>query len=343
MLLSVAGNPAALDAVSAETTLAQLDVTGLEPGTYDVPVTAELPSGVTLVATPPTVSVTVTVAAAPSPATSPALTGPAHPRSPPLRYRWNPRRRERRPEADAGVRARPRDGHRLVGPDGALVVGQDTPAIRRHVRRRDHFPGATSLGTDVRHKVGLVPTPALAFLADEGDFAAGIMVSTSHNPADDNGLKVLDEQGLKLDDAIEDELERLIPWRAEGSVGSGTATSVERSPHAAPRSLPRPSAGPCARSGRWAARGPRLRERFRLRGGPRGARGATGAAEVDVIHADPDGVNINVDSGATDPAALARAVVERGVDVGFALDDADRLIAVDASGNVVDGDQVLGM
>ena len=73
VLLSVAGNPAALDTLSAETTLAQLDVTGLEPGTYDVPVTAELPSGVTLVAaSPPTVSVTVTAAAAPSPATSPA-------------------------------------------------------------------------------------------------------------------------------------------------------------------------------------------------------------------------------------------------------------------------------
>ena len=70
---------------------------------------------------------------------------------------------------------------------------------------------------------------------------------------------------------------------------------------------------------------------------------ATGAA-VEVIHADPDGVNINVESGATDPASLARAVVERGADVGFALDgDADRLIAVDASGNVVDGDQVLGI
>jgi YbbR domain-containing protein len=72
VLLSVAGNPATLDTLSAETTLAQLDVTGLEPGTYDVPVTAELASGVTLVAaSPPTVSVTVTAAVAPSPATSP--------------------------------------------------------------------------------------------------------------------------------------------------------------------------------------------------------------------------------------------------------------------------------
>ena len=72
VLLSVAGNPAALDTLSAETTLAQLDVTGLEPGTYDVPVTAELPAGVTFVAaSPPTVSVRVAAAAGPSPATSP--------------------------------------------------------------------------------------------------------------------------------------------------------------------------------------------------------------------------------------------------------------------------------
>ena len=66
-----------------------------------------------------------------------------------------------------------------------------------------------------------MPTPALAFLAGTGDFAAGIMVSASHNPADDNGLKVLDQHGLKLDDGVEDEIEQLI-WRTEelGSVGN---------------------------------------------------------------------------------------------------------------------------
>src|SRR5262245_47011526 len=78
--------------------------------------------------------------------------------------------------------------------------------------------GATSMGASV-HSVGVVPTPALAFLAAEGDFAAGIMVSASHNPAEDNGLKVLDADGLKLDDAIEDELEQLI-WRAEELPGA---------------------------------------------------------------------------------------------------------------------------
>ena len=109
--------------------------------------------------------------------------------------------------------------HRLVGKGGQLVVGQDTR------RSGDMFvaaiaAGATSLGSEVRI-AGCVPTPALAYLAGTGDFAAGIMVSASHNPADDNGLKVLDEHGLKLDDSVEDEIEQLI-WRTEelGSVGN---------------------------------------------------------------------------------------------------------------------------
>src|SRR6478609_5081632 len=110
--------------------------------------------------------------------------------------------------------------HRLAGPGGSIVVGQDTR------RSGDMFvaaitAGATSLGVDV-HVAGVVPTPALAFLAGSGTFAAGIMVSASHNPAEDNGLKVLDRAGLKLDDSIEDELEQLI-WRTEelGSVPNG--------------------------------------------------------------------------------------------------------------------------
>src|SRR6478609_9181104 len=109
--------------------------------------------------------------------------------------------------------------HRLAGRGESIVVGQDTR------RSGDMFvsaivAGATSLGVDA-HVVGVVPTPALAFIAGEGPFAAGIMVSASHNPAADNGLKVLDADGLKLDDGIEEEIEQLI-WRSEelGSVGN---------------------------------------------------------------------------------------------------------------------------
>jgi phosphoglucosamine mutase len=230
--------------------------------------------------------------------------------------------------------------HHLIGAGGALVVGQDTR------RSCDMFvaaisAGATSMGVDV-HQVGVVPTPALAFLAGQGDFAAGIMVSASHNPADDNGLKVLDKRGLKLDDDIEDELEALI-WRSEELAGVGNAelgrihdgSGLLERYRASRLDLARTIATDvrivldCA-NGSGGVVGPEILA-------------ATGAS-VEVIHNDPDGVNINVRAGATAPAVLAAEVVARGADVGFALDgDADRLIAVDASGAVVDGDQVLGI
>ncbi len=231
--------------------------------------------------------------------------------------------------------------HRLVGPGEAIVVGQDTR------RSGDMFvaaitAGATSLGTDV-HLVGTVPTPALAFVTADGPFRAGIMVSASHNPADDNGLKVLDADGLKLDDAIEDELEALI-WRSE-ELGGVPNDRLGRMVDARDR-----LAGYVEHRERLArsidAR--RLRVVVDCANGSGGVVAprileATGAT-VDVLHNEPDGVNINVHSGATDPAVLAREVVARRADVGFALDgDADRLIAVDAAGRIVDGDQVLGI
>ena len=231
--------------------------------------------------------------------------------------------------------------HRLADRGGAIVVGQDTR------RSGDMFvaaisAGATSLGTDV-HVTGCVPTPALAFLAGTGEFAAGIMVSASHNPAEDNGLKVLDRSGLKLDDSVEDEIEQLI-WRTEelGSVGNAemgrtvlaTALLDRYLEHRLGLASSIDAAGlrlvvDCA-NGSGGMVGPTILA-------------ATGAT-VGVIHNEPDGVNINVGSGATAPASLAAEVAKRGVEVGFALDgDADRLIAVDASGHVVDGDQVLGI
>jgi phosphoglucosamine mutase len=230
---------------------------------------------------------------------------------------------------------------RLVGTGGSIVVGQDTR------RSGDMFvaaitAGATSLGVDV-HSVGVVPTPALAFLARTGPYQAGIMVSASHNPADDNGLKVLDSDGLKLDDSIEEELEALI-WR-EGELGGVGNAQLGRSVDAT------------------SAVGAYLTHRLGLAAsidasglhivldGANGSGGIFGSeilaatgARVEAIHVHPDGVNINVGSGATAPASLAAAVAERGADVGFALDgDADRLIAVDGRGHVVDGDQVLGI
>jgi phosphoglucosamine mutase len=230
---------------------------------------------------------------------------------------------------------------RLVGPGGSIVVGQDTR------RSGDMFvaaiaAGATSLGVNV-NVVGVVPTPALAFLTADGDDTAGIMVSASHNPAEDNGLKVLDADGLKLDDAVEDELEALI-WRTEELAG------------AAPDAL-----GVVVDARERLALYVEHREALASRIDASGLKivvdcangsacgvaariiGATGA-EVDVINDRPDGLNINLNCGATDPSGLARRVAEAGAHLGFALDgDADRLVAVDGEGQVVDGDRILGI
>jgi phosphoglucosamine mutase len=230
---------------------------------------------------------------------------------------------------------------RLVGPGGSIVVGQDTR------RSGDMFvaaiaAGATSMGVTV-HSVGVVPTPALAFLTADGDFAAGIMVSASHNPAEDNGLKVLDANGLKLDDAVEDELEALI-WRADelaGAPAERLGTLVD-----ARDLIERYLAHREALARRIDASG--LRIVLDCANGSASTVGgriiaATGA-RVEVINDQPDGLNINLHCGATDPAALAARVAETGADLGFAVDgDADRLVAVDGAGRVVDGDRILGV
>jgi phosphoglucosamine mutase len=231
--------------------------------------------------------------------------------------------------------------HRLATPGGAIVVGQDTR------RSGDMFvsaiaAGATSMGVTV-NVVGVVPTPALAFLTADGDESAGIMVSASHNPAEDNGLKVLDADGLKLDDAVEDELEQLI-WRADELPGvapdqlGGVVDAADRVgryvAHREGLASRVRAAGlrvviDCANGSACAVSGTIVR--------------ATGAT-VDVINDEPDGMNINLHCGATDPSGLSRRVVAVGADLGLALDgDADRLIAVDAAGQVVDGDRILGI
>jgi len=230
--------------------------------------------------------------------------------------------------------------HELVGAGGSLVVGRDT-------RRSGQMfvaaitAGAASLGADV-HDAGVLPTPALAFLAGTGSFAAGIMVSASHNPADDNGLKVLDGRGLKLDDAEEDLLEQLI-WRTEELAGPRNSGIGRMVLDASLVDLYRADrmrlarATPCG-----------LRIVLDCAHGSGGVTApellaATGAS-VEVIHNEPDGENINVGCGATAPADLAEQVIARGADLGFALDgDADRLVVVDRHGQVVDGDQLLGL
>jgi phosphoglucosamine mutase len=231
--------------------------------------------------------------------------------------------------------------HEIVGPGGSMIVGRDTR------RSGDMFvaaitAGATSMGVDV-HQVGVVPTPALAFLADRGDFAAGIMVSASHNPAEDNGLKVLDPRGLKLADDAEDDLETAVlqadelPSVPPEQVGRAVDASGLLGHYVEHRSsLARAVSAGGLHVVLDAANG----AAFEV--APAIVR-ATGA-RVTVINDAPDGDNINRGCGATDPRALGAAVRATGADVGFALDgDADRCVAVDEGGELVDGDQVLGI
>jgi phosphoglucosamine mutase len=169
------------------------------------------------------------------------------------------------------------------------------------------------------------------------------MVSASHNPAEDNGLKVLDPSGLKLDDDLEDELESLI-LRADELQGV-PPSEIGRGVHAHAL-LERYLAHRLGLASAVDAVGLHVvldaANGAAYRVGPQILR--TTGARVTVINDRPDGDNINRACGATYPDSLMTAVRDQGADVGFALDgDADRCIAVDGTGTVVDGDQVLGI
>ncbi|MEO7118754.1 MAG: phosphoglucosamine mutase, partial [Candidatus Limnocylindrales bacterium] len=207
-------------------------------------------------------------------------------------------------------------GHRLLAGKGPLIVGQDT---RRSgdMLVASVVAGATSMGSDV-HRLGICPTPALSFVTGAGAFGAAIMVSASHNPADDNGLKVLDGHGLKLDDAEEDEIEALFLRSDElrsatnGEIGcevDGRALLDGYVRHRLDRArmihTPLRIALDCAH-GSGGVVAPEI-----LAG--------TGAS-VSVHFNEPDGTNINLACGATAPAALAEVVRSGVADVGFCLD-----------------------
>jgi phosphoglucosamine mutase len=229
---------------------------------------------------------------------------------------------------------------RLVPPGGSIALGQDT---RRScdMLAAAIVAGATSAGADVA-RLGIVPTPALAHVTGAGDFDAGVMVSASHNPADDNGLKVLDSNGVKLPDALEDELEALMasggdgPVRTNGQLGREVAAGDLLDLYVMERVRLASGIGARSRVVVDCANGSAGRTAPEILG-------ATGAT-VDVIFDAPDGTNINDGCGATAPDALAAEVVARGADIGFALDgDGDRCIAVDHRGEIVDGDRIMGI
>ena len=248
----------------------------------------------------------------------------------------------------ANVDLTPTLAHELGRAVGYLIdgTGRRRVVVGRDTRRSGDMlaaavsSGLASVGADVVD-LGVVTTPCLSFVAASGEFDAGVMVSASHNPAEDNGLKVI-SGGRKVDDEAEERLERLI-FQAEALPGPRNAAlgriRQDSRPVAAYREHLVAAAGDalaglrigldCA-NGSASVIAPDL---FRGLG-----------AEVTALFAEPDGENINDGCGSTNPAVLATTVRDRGLDLGFAFDgDADRLIAVDEHGDLVDGDGVMGI
>jgi phosphoglucosamine mutase len=199
--------------------------------------------------------------------------------------------------------------------------------------------GLASSGIDV-YDAGVIPTPAAAFLTADLDADFGVMISASHNPAPDNGIKIFAAGGHKLDDRVEDAIEAafdLPPLRPIGSaVGHVTrfADAEDRYLVHLLKSLPNKLDGltvvvDCA-NGAASSVSP---DAFRDAG-----------AKVIVIGASPDGLNINEGCGSTHLSALQAAVLEHKADAGIAHDgDADRCLMVDHTGAVVDGDQIMAI
>jgi phosphoglucosamine mutase len=230
------------------------------------------------------------------------------------------------------------EARRAEGRRAEVVIGRD-PRISGEFLSAAVSAGLAASGIDV-FDAGVVPTPGLAFLVADRDADFGVMVSASHNPAPDNGIKIFAAGGVKLPDEVERRIEaaidgpKLLP--TGGDVGRIRVFSDAEDRYVIHllQSLPHRLDGihvvlDCAH-GAAAGVSP---ETFRDAG-----------ARVTVIGADPDGININDGVGSTHLDKLAEAVVRAGADVGIAHDgDADRCLAVDAQGRIVDGDQIMAI
>jgi phosphoglucosamine mutase len=225
------------------------------------------------------------------------------------------------------------EGHRPTA-----VVGTDGRASGEFLMAAT-VAGLASAGVDVLD-AGVVPTPAIAFLAGDLRTDLAVMISASHNPMPDNGIKFFARGGHKLADDVEDAIEARMrePWQRPTGAGVGRmrplADGVERYVRhlvdAVPNRLDGLHVVLDAANGAASVASP---EAFRRAG-----------ARVSVIGASPDGLNINDGYGSTHLEKLCAAVVAEGADLGIAHDgDADRCLAVDGSGTPVDGDQIMSV
>jgi len=190
---------------------------------------------------------------------------------------------------------------------------------------------------------GVIPTPAVAYLVRHYRLDAGVMISASHNPVEYNGIKFFDEQGYKLSDELEDEIEDILMSRPEilpspTGIGLGTKGYAEEALDDYLAFLTKTTtekfggikvALDCANGAAYKAAPLAMLDL---------------GAQLCIIHNDPDGTNINDKCGSTHMDDLKKLVVENGADIGFAFDgDADRCLAVDENGNLIDGDKILAI
>ncbi|MTE24572.1 phosphoglucosamine mutase [Microbacterium sp. ZXX196] len=231
------------------------------------------------------------------------------------------------------------EARRAEGRRAKAVIARD-PRISGEFLGAAVSAGLASSGVDV-YDAGVIPTPALAFLVNDFDADFGIMISASHNPAPDNGIKIFARGGVKLPDVVEERIERyleeddrLLPTGADVGRIARFADAEDRYLLHLLGTIPARLDGlhvvlDCA-NGAASGVSPQL---F-----------ADAGARVTVIGADPDGMNINDGVGSTHLGPLAAAVVSHGADLGIAHDgDADRCLAVDADGQTIDGDQIMAI
>lgn len=220
-----------------------------------------------------------------------------------------------------------------------IVIGKDT---RRSSYMFEYslVAGLTASGADV-YLLHVTTTPSVSYVVRTEEFNCGIMISASHNPYYDNGIKVINERGEKLEESVITEIERYldgemeeIPLAKKDQIGRTVDFAAGRNRYIgylisiATRSFKNVKVGLDCANGSASAIAKNVFDAL--------------GAETHVINNDPDGLNINTDCGSTHIHVLQQFVKEHHLDVGFAYDgDADRCIAVDGDGNVVDGDAVL--
>ncbi len=221
---------------------------------------------------------------------------------------------------------------------GTIYIGRDT-RLSGDMLEAALIAGICSTGADAV-RLGIIPTPGVAFLTKSDGAAGGVVISASHNPVEDNGIKFFDSQGFKLDDAEESRIEAavkddLLISRPTGLMIGRAYTELRGLEKYVRHAVDTVDCDfsdlrivvDCGYGAAWDAAPRVLREL---------------GAEVIAINDEPDGSRINVDCGSTNVRALRDAVLEHKAQVGIAHDgDADRVIAVDEKGNPVDGDAII--